>query len=308
MLHHHFSVGSNPSRAVVFGARGFIAGRLIQALRDADIPCRSVGADEVDLTEFSAREKLRAILCEEDSVIMCSALTPEKGRDRSTFMKNVRMVENFCAVLEGLRCAHVIYISSDSVYDRRLELVDEQSSCESDDLYALSHIVREKLLRDVCQNIGGPPLAILRPSAVYGPGDTHNSYGPNRFIGSALQTGKIVLFGKGEEIRDHIYIGDLVHLVKLCLLHRSAGVLNAVTGQAVSFYELAEMIVNAIGAHIVIEAEPRRVPITHRRFETTAMRQAFPEFQPKRLESAIRVLIGEFRELGGETQDGRRSK
>jgi UDP-glucose 4-epimerase len=307
MLHHHFSVASKPSRAVVLGARGFIASRLIQALRDADIPCRPVGAVEVDLTEFSAPEKLGAILRMEDSVIMCSALTPEKGRDRPTFMKNVRMVENLCAVLEGVRCAHVIYISSDSVYDRRLELVDEQSSCESDDLYALSHIVREKLLRDVCQKSAGPRLAILRPSAVYGPGDTHNSYGPNRFIRSALQTGKIVLFGKGEEIRDHLYIGDLVHLVKLSLLHRSAGVLNAVTGQAVSFYDMAEMIVNAIGTNIVIETESRRVPITHRRFEITALRQAFPEFRPKRLESGIRVMIGEFRELGGKTQDGRPS-
>src|SRR5262249_51464014 len=301
MLHHHSSVASKPSRAVVLGARGFIAGRLIQALRDADIPCRPVGAAEVDLTESSAREKLGAILRTEDSVIMCSALTPEKGRDRSTFMKNVLMVENLCAVLESVRCAHVIYISSDSVYDRRLELVDEQSSCESDDLYALSHIVREKLLCDVCQNSGEPRLAILRPSAVYGPGDTHNSYGPNRFIRSALQTRKIVLFGKGEEIRDHIYIDDFVDLVKLSLLRRRQGVLNPASGQVRSFHELADVIVASLGMRIVIETEPRQLPITHRRFETTALRQAFPEFQPTSLESGIREMIAQFREIGVET-------
>jgi len=34
------------------------------------------------------------------------------------------------------------------------------------------------------------PLAILRLTAVYGAGDTHNSYGPNRFLRQALKDGR----------------------------------------------------------------------------------------------------------------------
>src|SRR5262245_5135085 len=112
MLHHHFSVATKPARAVVLGARGCVASRLIMALHAAHISCRPVGSAEVDLTESSAREKLGKILRAEDSVILCAALTPEKGRDQSTFMKNVRMVENLCAVLEVVRCAHILCISS----------------------------------------------------------------------------------------------------------------------------------------------------------------------------------------------------
>jgi len=292
MFQHHSSVPSKPTRVVVLGSRGFIASGLIQALRDADMACRAVGSAEVDLTDSSAQQALSSILRAEDSLVVCSALTPEKGRDEPTFMKNVRMVENVSAALNRAACAHVVYISSDSVYDPHLQLIDEQSPCASDDWYARSHIVRETLLRDACGNM---PLAILRPSAVYGAGDTHNSYGPNRFVRSALERKAITLFGHGEELRDHIYIDDLTDLVKLTLSCRSAGVLNAVSGQARSFREVAETIVNVLGTSVAIEAEPRRVPITHRQFDAASLREAFPKFAPKRMESAIREMIHQLR-------------
>ena len=47
--------------------------------------------------------------------------------------------------------------------------------------------------------------SFLNPTLVYGPGDKHFGYGPNKFINDALKLNKIKLFGKGEELRDHIY-------------------------------------------------------------------------------------------------------
>jgi nucleoside-diphosphate-sugar epimerase len=275
------------------GSRGFIASRLIQRFGDAPVPCRPVGADEVDLTEHSAREKLCSILHPDDCVIVCSALTPEKGRNESTFTKNVRMIENLCAALESVPCGHVIYISSDSVYDPALEVVTEESPCVSEDWYARSHTAREALLRETCRSIN-LPLAILRPCAVYGPGDTHNSYGPNRFIRSALTAGKICLFGEGEELRDHVYVDDLTKIVMLTAVRRSAGILNVATGKSHSFRELAALIVNAAQNSVVIETEPRRIPVTHRRFDIVSLRQTFPEFHPVSLESGICEMMDVF--------------
>ena len=46
-------------------------------------------------------------------------------------------------------------------------------------------------------------FCIIRPTLVYGPGDTHKGYGPNKFINLALKK-RISLFGNGE--REIIFI------------------------------------------------------------------------------------------------------
>jgi UDP-glucose 4-epimerase len=208
MLQHRSSTCLRLSRVVVLGATGFIGQTLVRLLQESGTPCRPLGSAEVDLVDSSAAEKLKQMLQSSDSVVVLSALTPEKGRDRRTFLKNVAMIDSICTALTESGCSHVVYIGSDSVYAAKCGEIDEESCCESGDLYALSHIVREKLLSHACQT-ANVELAIIRPTAIYGAGDTHNGYGPNRFIRTALREGKITLLGEGEEERDHLFIDDL---------------------------------------------------------------------------------------------------
>jgi nucleoside-diphosphate-sugar epimerase len=292
MLAHRFFESVPPTRVVVLGANGFVASAVIRLLREEAISCRPVGAREIDLTLFDAAAKLREIVREEDSLVVVSALTPEKGRDRGTFFHNLRMIDHVCAVLEARRPEHVVYLSSDSVYSACSVPLTEESCCETGDLYGLSHLVREKLLADACRG-GRPRLAILRPAAIYGSEDTHNSYGPNRFARGALSSGHIALFGQGEEERDHIYIRDVARLILMVLQHRSSGVLNAVSGNAISFQDIARIIVKAAGRPVALRVEPRRVPVVHRRFDTRALRTAFPDFRPTPFETGIRETMAE---------------
>jgi nucleoside-diphosphate-sugar epimerase len=292
MLTHRHPTAQSPSRVVVLGARGFVAARLIRMLGSEGIACLPVGSAEVDLTAPDAAGKLSRILGPDDAVVVTSALTPEKGRDRATFVKNVAMIDSLCTALAHAPCAHVVYVSSDSVYDSRFTEVNEETPCESGDLYALAHIVREKLMAETCWN-ATIPLAIVRPSAIYGAGDTHDSYGPNRFLRTARREGKITLFGQGEEERDHVYIDDAVRIIQGCLLHASVGVVNAVSGTATPFHEVARKIVAALGAPVAIETMPRRIPIVHKRFDPAVLLQAFPGIAPTSLDAGIPKTIAE---------------
>jgi nucleoside-diphosphate-sugar epimerase len=294
MLAHEFTEATPPARVVVLGAKGFVARALITSLSRQGIPCRPVGSTEVDLSHVSAVERLRQIIEPRDAVVMTSALTPEHGRDGAAFLKNVKMADHVCTVLCGIDYTQVVYISSDSVYHPQSEIVNERSCCEPSDMYGLSHLVREKMLAEVC-SAAARPLAILRPAAIYGASDTHDSYGPNRFLRSALREGKIALFGEGEELRDHVFITDVVKIIELCLLHQSTGVLNAVTGKALSFAEVAREVITAAGSEITIETQPRRVPITHRQFDAAAIGSAFPDFQPILFPMGIRRMMTESR-------------
>ncbi len=283
---------------MVLGARGFVATRLIRMLGSEGIACRPVGSAEVDLTAPAAAAELAGILRPGDSVVVTSALTPEHGRDRATFLKNVAMIDSLCTSLALSPCAHVVYVSSDSVYDSRFTPVNEETPCESNDLYALAHIVREKLLADACQK-AGLPLAIVRPSAIYGAGDTHLSYGPNRFLRTARSETRLVLFGQGEEERDHVYIDDVARIILECLLYGSSGAINAVSGTTHTFQEVARKIASAVGTPVAIETTPRRVEIVHKRFDTAALREAFPEFVATSLDRGIRETLAQL--SGGES-------
>jgi UDP-glucose 4-epimerase len=287
MLTHKFPEGAKPLRVVLLGAGGFLAPESRRLIEQNGVPVHAIGGRELDLTGADASEKLAALLRPDDAVVMAAALTPDKGRDIGMLMKNLRMGENVCAAIGRLAPAHFVYISSDGVYDARFSsLLNEDSTCEPTDLYTLMHIAREKMLEQVCRATG-IPLAVVRPCAIYGPGDTHNSYGPNRFIRTACKDGKITLFGGGEERRHHVYVTDVARIINLCLLHRSTGAINAVTGEAGSFRDIAETIVAAVGRSIAFEYLPRASAVTHRHFDVTALATAFPEFAATPLETGI---------------------
>jgi nucleoside-diphosphate-sugar epimerase len=275
----------------VLGAGGFLAPELVRLLEQDGIPVRAIGSVEVDLTSDAAVEKLAAEFRPDDSVVMAAALTPDKGRDIRALMKNLRMAETVCAALERVKPAHFLYISSDGVYDGRFSSVlDEESPCEAEDLYCVMHIAREKMLGQTCR-ARNLPFAVIRPCAIYGPADTHNSYGPNRFIRSARQSGKITLFGGGEEKRHHVYVEDVAEIIRLCILHGSTGVINAVTGDSVSFCEIAEKIAAATGTTVTIERLPRGAPVVHRNFDTSALVRAFPYFRVTPLDLGLSRTI-----------------
>jgi UDP-glucose 4-epimerase len=136
------------------------------------------------------------------------------------------------------------------------------------------HLAREIMLRAALKL----PLAILRPTLIYGAKDPHNGYGPNRFRRLAAKGEAITLFGEGEEKRDHVHISDVAALVSATLHQRSTGMLNIATGKSTSFREVAEMVAAHSGGSVEIRATPRQNPITHRHFDIVDCLKAFPDF------------------------------
>jgi UDP-glucose 4-epimerase len=286
------STSVRPARVVILGAGGFLAARLRKDLEGDRISTLAIGSKELDLTDVSAPEKLASVLQRDDSIVFISALTPDRGRDVATLMKNLRMGEHVCAALTKAGCAHLVYMSSDAVYDGRLSLINEASPCEPADFHGVMHLVREKMLAHAC-HASDTPLAILRPCAVYGAGDTHNSYGPNRFMKSLLRDGKIVLFGQGEEERDHVYVQDVIEVARLCLFARSLGILNVVSGKARSFHEVAQTTATVAARDVIMEMLPRTGPVSHRHFDVTALVKAFPSFRPTSLQDGLAKSFAE---------------
>ena len=273
---------NEPKRVVVLGGSGFIGKAICFQLAKANIPVLSLSSKEVDLSNRQSIEKIATLVKPTDRILLLSALTPDKGKDIVTFHKNITMMENLVAALKICGCAHFIYFSSDAVYSSKSAYVDENTPTSPEDLYGLMHKTREIMGKELAI-----PYLILRPTLVYGDGDTHNAYGPNRFLRSAFSSGKISLFGGGEELRDHIAVEDVAELVILCLENKAQGILNLATGNSTSFYGVATLVTSKLPLNIQIEKSTRQNLIWHRHFDITNLIKRFPKFRFKRLSEQI---------------------
>ncbi|GIW78854.1 MAG: NAD-dependent dehydratase [Gemmatales bacterium] len=294
MIQHHQASPTNPTRVVLLGGSGFVGQNLSSHLQSAGIKSLSLSSKDVNLIHADAIDKLRRIIQKDDAVVVASALTPDKGKDIGTFMRNLHMVEHLSAVFETNPCAHIIYISSDGVYADGENPIRETTPTNPGNLYGWMHVAREQMIQYAAQK-HQVPIMLLRPCAIYGAGDTHNSYGPNRFCRAALGDGIIKLFGNGEEKRDHLFVDDFSRMIIACLQHRSAGVLNVASGKSVSFFEVAELVARLSQRPVKVEGTPRQNPITHRHFDVTEQIKAFPTFSYTPIEKGIAATIAGLR-------------
>jgi UDP-glucose 4-epimerase len=284
MLSHQNARPEKPTRVVVLGAGGVIGKALLKRLKADGIAVLGLGSAEIDLQDPTAAEELLALLRPDDAVVFLSALTPDKGRDIATLMKNLRMAEAVASAVATVKSKHVIYLSSDAVYPFGNGMVDETTPADPADLYGVMHKAREVMMMSA---VPANALAILRCTLVCSADDTHNSYGPNRFRRQAAKDGKITLGGEGKETRDHVFADDVSELVRLVLVHRSAGLLNAVSGRSHSFAEVAHIVAATFQPPMQVSFAGGGGAVTHRHFDATALHQAFPNFHFQPLEAVV---------------------
>jgi UDP-glucose 4-epimerase len=285
MLHHRNAVPRLPARSVILGASGFIGGAILRNLEGAGGAVVGLGRKEIDLVVDSAATQLLEQLHSDDALVIVSASAPCKSP--SMMLENIRMIASVCQTLAKRPVAHLVYVSSDAVYaDGPLPLT-ETSPAAPTSLHGAMHVAREQMLQ-VAAN--ATPLAILRPTLVYGAGDPHNGYGPNKFRRLANRGQAIVLFGEGEERRDHVDVDDIAKIVRLVLEHRSAGVLNVATGTVASFRVLADKAVALSPRKVGIKSSLRNGPMPHngyRPFDPAATYGAFPGFRYTDLDAGL---------------------
>lgn len=275
MLEHLNNSPVKPRRAVVIGAGGFVGGNIARRLTADGIDTLALTRRELDLMAADATDTLRGLLKPNDSVVMVSAKAPAKNS--AMMMDNLRMAEAVCRALEAVPVHHVLYISSDAVYADDAHPVTEASALAPSTLHGMMHAARELMLKSSTK----APFAALRPTLIYGPGDPHSGYGPNRFRRQAAKGEPISIFGEGEERRDHVFVEDVAALAALILSHRSQGALNAVTGIATSFHDIAQMIAKQF-PNGRVASQPRPGPrphLLHRHFDITNVHKAFPQFR-----------------------------
>jgi UDP-glucose 4-epimerase len=147
-------------------------------------------------------------------------------------------------------------------YTSTLDVYGSPSSCPIREdhparpvtFYAASKLAAESLLGTWSAR-GGVPLAVLRLSHVYGPGDTSAKAIPS-FLRACMSGQRPVVRGDGSDVRDYVYVDDVADAVARALQARAGGVFNIGTGVGTSIRELLVAVVGVTGS----AAEPEWVP------------------------------------------------
>jgi UDP-glucose 4-epimerase len=275
-------------RIVIIGSSGIISQNLQKKLKEKKLNFLTLGRKDFDLKKNKSYVLLNKKICNNDIIIFISAEAPVKNMEM--FFNNMKICDNVCKSLEGKKINKLIYISSDAVYSDTSMKITEKSKALPDSIHGMMHLMREINLQISFKK----KLCILRPTLIYGVGDSHQGYGPNRFINLARKNKDIFLFGKGEERRDHIYIDDLINILFKCIKNNKFGVFNLASGMVSSFNKIAEIAVTLTNSKSKIFNTKRVGLMPHngyRPFNVTLIKKFFKNIELNTIENGMKKYL-----------------
>lgn len=155
-------------------------------------------------------------------------------------------------VLEAAREAgveRVINASSACIYGQAVAPPAEEDTHPHDPnwSYGASKLAAEKYARVFSSDYGFPVFS-LRYGIVYGPREWYGRV-LTIFLRRALEGKPPVVFGSGEQLRDFVFVDDVVAVHRACLASALTGAhsFNVGTGVATSIADLATLVCNVTG-------------------------------------------------------------
>lgn len=290
MINHKNIKNIKPKRVVVFGGSGYIGKEIVKELKKRRINILEINSEQVNLLKSEAVAKICKQIQEKDVILILAGITPDKGKEIEHFKINILIMINIIkGIINSKGVSHIIYFSSDAVYGEKKGMVSEQTITQPCNAYGMMHYAREQLLKEYINNV---PTLVIRPTMIYGKNDTHNAYGPNRFIRTALEKKEITINGNGSEMRDYIYIDDVVKITVEYIYKKTIGIVNLASGHSVSIRELREIIGKEMDNKIIFNFNSQvQAANYNRHYDTTVLMSSLKHIKITNLEIGIQKMI-----------------
>jgi UDP-glucose 4-epimerase len=285
---------ATPARIVLLGHTGYIGSRLAVAFGAAapDVPVVVRSAPHLDLTRPESADALAELLDPEGVLVICAAIKKQLGDTPEIFSQNLAIVINICRAMSARPVRRIVFFSSAAVYGEDIQhgVITESTPVQPTSLYGIGKFTAERLLLRTAQQQPNTSLLILRPALVYGPHEPAYYYGPSGFLGRALAQAPITLWGDGEELREFLFVDDVVALTTRLTFGDAAGVLNIVSGTSYSYAQALAVVATLTGRPPVLTSRPRSKEKVDHRFDAAALVRACPGFAFTALDEGLRRI------------------
>ena len=241
------------SKTLIYGSNGFLAKAFEAELIRRQLAYVKVSRDLLDMTDL---DSVKIFVENENFDSVFFGIGPTPCKTQGMYLENINLLLTLLQALSVTnKSPKFTYISSDAVYGvDSIEPRNENTLTAPDTLHGEMHFVRERILQN--SNL---TLVILRCSAIFGIGDRHGSYGPNRFYRDLMENRDITLFGKGGDKRDHVWIKDFGR-VAADLHLKTSGVFNVVSGLSSTFSDIANEMIRLSGRRNRITYQKNTAP------------------------------------------------
>jgi nucleoside-diphosphate-sugar epimerase len=262
------------ARVLLTGASGFVGGVVRQRLlalghevvtlgRSAPRDARPGTHLPADLGEPATVLRHRVPLRQVELVAhlggeVLQAADPARDDPVRAFSVNVLGTAHLLAMLPSSVAAFCFTSTLDVYGPPRTCPITEDHPPRPLTYYAASKLAAESLLAAWSAR-SGIPLAVLRLSHVYGPGDTSGKAVPS-FLRACLRGSRPVVRGDGSDVRDYVYVEDVAEAVARALQRRPAGTFNIASGAGTSIRELLAAVSGAAGTAAEAEWLPASRP------------------------------------------------
>jgi UDP-glucose 4-epimerase len=184
-----------------------------------------------------------------DAVVHLASFPRQKVVNANPQLGSRAMSEGLLNLLEAARKHQVckfVYISSSMVYGDFAGGVTETAECRPQGQYGIMKLAGEWLVRDYTRSTGMSHV-ILRPSAVYGPGDVED-----RVISKFLTTanrGDTIRVNGADEVLDFTYVDDAANGITAATVsqHSTNQTYNITRGHGHTLAAAAELAVQIAG-------------------------------------------------------------
>lgn len=280
-------------RIVILGHSGYIGAHLQRAFcRTGTLDVVGRSKAETDLTHAAEVDALAPLCDDGTALVMCAAIKKQLGDTPDILMQNLAMVMNVVRLVAQHPVARLVFLSSTAVYGEDVQSVGttEQSSVSPTSYYGIGKFTAERIFLKTVSALPSTSLMVVRPALVYGPDEPAVFYGPSGFLKAALAGDPITRWGDGEELREFIYIDDLVEVVRRLTLDSYDGVLNIVSGTSHRFVDALRIVGSLVSHPLDIRAKPRTKAKVDHTFDNAALMARLPGFSFTTLEEGLRRI------------------
>lgn len=242
---------------IITGASGFIGARLLQAARltygesvtaFSSRPAEGNHIAYRDTPGFGLGQAEKAMVKEAEVLIHAGAFTPKSGAEANQLAgcnSNITFTEQLLS-LPWNNLKKIIFLSTLDVYANVDGFICESTPTLPASLYGLSKLYGERLVTLFAAE-RGIASQVLRIGHVYGPGEEKYAKVLPKAIQNIVAGNDVELWGDGTELRSFIFIEDVVSaILKSVTLREEPGVINVVSGNAISIRDLLDKLI-AIG-------------------------------------------------------------